>query len=189
MDLSDFLAEINIRTGDSDNFTFTPEEKTSALTEAFNDDYVITDKWDTTLTFTTGTYQYALPAGVDVINDIYIKADNSQDYPEKIDSSLWEVVDGVLQFKPGADIIPQGYTLYLRSKTKFDSDDTVTEVNLQEYILKLTQLRLYTTLLNKKNFRFLKNDATVGEIVTTKRDLEQDVLRYKQRLPKAYELA
>lgn len=189
MDFSDFLTELNIRIGDTDNFTFTPEEKTSALTEAFNDDYSIRDKWDTTLTFTNGTYQYALPTGVDVVNDIYIKADNSQDYPEKIDSKLWEVQGSNIQFMPGADVIPQGYTLYLKSKTKLDDGDTITEVNLQEYILKLAQLRLYTILLAKRNFRFLKNDASVGEIVTTKRDLQADVDAYKRRLPKFYQLA
>lgn len=189
MDQADLLAELNVRVGDTDNFTFTPEEKTSALTEAFNDDYAITDKWDTSLTFATGTYQYAKPSDVDVVNDIYIKADNSQDYPEKIASSLWEVQGANIQFKPGADVIPNGYTLYLKSKTKYTTADTVAETNLQEYILKLAQLRLYGIMLNKKSMRFLKNDTTVGEIVAIKRDLEQDVMKYKQRMPRAYQVA
>lgn len=190
MDKAAFLTELNIRVGDTDNFTFTPEEKTSALTEAFNDDYVITDKWSTSLTFTQGTYQYTLPSGVDVIYDIAIKPDNSVNEPETIDAGLWEVWDGVLQFKNSAsNIIPTGYTLYLKSKTKYDSSDTVTEVNVQEYILNLAQLRLYKIMLAKKSMRFLKNDTTISEIVTVKRDLEQDVARYRQRLPKSYQVA
>lgn len=189
MDSADFLAELNIRTGDTDNFTFTPEEKGAALTEAFNDEYVITDKWDTSLLFTQGTYQYTKPSGVDAVSDIAIKADNSHDYPEKIDPSLWEVVGNNIQFKPGADIIPTGYTLYLKGKTKYDDADTINEVNVQEYLLNLAQLRLYKIMLAKKSMRFLKNDTTVGEIVTVKRDLEQDVAQYRRRLPKQYQLA
>lgn len=184
------LAELNIRIGDTDNFTFTSNEKTSALTEAFNDDYVVKDKWDTTLTFDTGTYQYAKPSDVDVVLDIYLRPDNSQDEPEKIDSSLWEVIGSNIHFKNYAsNIIPDGYTLYLRAKTKYDSDDTIIETNLQEYILTLAQLRLYKIMLNKKSMRFLKNDTSVAEIVAIKRDLEQDVIRYRQRLPKSYQVA
>lgn len=190
MVLSDFLSELNIRIGDTDNFTFTPEEKTSALTEAFNDEYVITDKWDTTLTFSMGTYQYNLPSNVDVISDIYIKPDNSQDLPEKIDSNLWEVISNKLQFKNlASNVIPTNYTLYLKGKTKFDVNDTINEVNVQEYILNLAQLRLYKIMLAKKSMRFLKNDTTINEIVITKRDLEQDVARYRQRLPKQFQVA
>lgn len=189
MDLSDFLTELNVRIGDTDNFTFTPEEKTSALTEAFNDDYVITDKWSASLTFTQGTYQYTLPSDVDVIADIYVKADNSSDYPEKIDSSLWEVIAGVLQFKAGANVIPTGYTLYLKGKTKFDSTDTINEVNVQEYLLNLAQLKLYKIMLAKKSMRFLKNDTSVSEIVTIKRDLQTDVDSYRRRLPKSFQVA
>lgn len=190
MTLAQFLTELNIRIGDSDNFTFTPEEKNSALTEAFNDDYAQTDKWSTSLTFTAGTYQYAKPSGVDVIYDIYIKPDNSSEEPEKIASELWEVVGSNLQFKNSAsNVIPTGYTLYLRGKTKYGSGDNVTEVNVQEYLLNLAQLRLYKIMLAKKTMRFLKNDTSVSEIVTVKRDLEQDVAKYRQRLPKQYQVA
>ena len=189
MNLAALLTELNVRVGDTDNFTFTSDEKTSALTEAFNDDYAITDKWDTSVTFVTGTYQYAKPSGVDVVLDIYIKTDNSQEYPTKIDSSLWEVVGSNIQFKPGADVIPNGYTLYLKAKTKYDTADTIAETNLQEYILTLAQLRLYKIMLNKKSMRFLKNDTSVNEIVTIKRELEQDVNNYRRRLPKSYQVA
>lgn len=189
MDLSALLTELNVRIGDTDNFTFTSDEKTSAINEALNDDYAITDKWDTSLTFVTGTYQYAKPSDVDVVNDIYIKADNSQDYPEKIASSLWEVQGANIQFKPGADTIPNGYTLYLKAKTKYSTSDTIAEVSVQQYILALAQLRLYRIMLAKKSMRFLKNDTTVGEIVAIKRDLEQDVMKYKQRMPRAYQVA
>lgn len=189
MDIADLLTELNIRIGDTSDFTFTSDEKTSALESAINDKYVVTDNWDTSLTFSTGTYQYTKPAGVDIIEDIYIKADNSQDYPEPIDSGLWEVFGDNIQFTPGADVVPQGYSLYLKSNEKSSTADTFTEPKVQEYLLALAQLRLYRTMLAKKTMRFLKNDTTVGEIVATKRDLESEVAYYRQSLTKGYQSA
>lgn len=181
--------ELNIRIGDTDNFTFTSEEKDSALTEAFNDESVVKDVWNTSLTFTHGTYQYAKPSGVDVVSDIYIKRDDSEDEPEKISSSLWEVVGSNIHFKPGAKVIPEGYTLHIKGKTKYDDEDTITEVNLQEYVMNLAQLHLFNMLGTKKAFKFLKNDTSVNEIVTVKRELERKVAAYKARLPRSFEAA
>lgn len=189
MDLDDLTEELNIRTGDSDDFTFTPEEKTSALTQAFNDAYVVHTVWNTTLTYTVGTYQYALPSGVTTIKDVYIKPDNSQEEPAKIDSKLWEVVGSYLQFKTGSTIIPSGYRLYLKSNYKYTSANTITETALQEYVLALALVKLYTQLLTKKTFRFLKNDTSVSEIVAAKREAENTVRETRQRLPREFELA
>lgn len=188
MDFASALTTLNLRLGDTDNFTFTPEEKQQALTEAFNDQYVVVGGWDTSLTFTTGTYQYVLPTGVSSVRDIYIKRDNSQDYPEKIDSSLWEVTGGNIQFKPGADVIPQGYTLYLSKNNKYTTADTITETRLKEYILKLAQYNCLSMLGNKRAFRFLKNDTSMGELITMKRDVEQEVQKYRQRMPTRYQV-
>lgn len=188
MDFASALETLNIRLGDTDNFTFTPEEKTEALTEAFNDSYAVSDGWDTSLTFSNGTYQYSLPVGVTAIQDIYIKADNSLDYPEKIDSSLWEVVGSHIQFKPGADVVPQGYTLYLKKNDKYTVADTVTETGVQEYILKLAQYNCLATLGNKRALRFLKNDTSMAELITLKRDIQQDVQNYRRRMPTSYQV-
>lgn len=188
-DFNDLKTKLNIRVQDTDNFTFTSEEKDEALTEAFNDDHTVTEIWDSSLTYDTGTYQYALPSGVDRVQDVYIKRDNSQDEPEKIASDLWEVVDGNLQFKPGSTVIPDGYTLYLKGYTKYTVDDTIAETNVQEFVLNLAALNLFSTLGIKKSFRFLKNDTTVAEIVTMKREFERKVDSYKRRLPTAWENA
>lgn len=189
MNFEALLSALNTVLGDTDNFTFTPEEKTRALTEAFNDPYVVTDNWDDSLTFATGTYQYPLPAGVTSVKDISIKTDNSQDYPEKIDSSLWEVVGSNIQFKPGADVIPSGYTLYVRSNTKSTISDTISGVRLQEYVLKLAQYTCISLLGNKRALRFLKNDTSMSELITLKRDLLQDVTNYRRSLPTGYQVA
>lgn len=188
MDFNDLLDELNISLGDSDNFAFTPEEKTRALTEAFNDPYATTTVWDSTLTYAVGTYQYAIPATLDTVKDIYVKRDNSQEQPEKLDSSLWEVVGTNIQFKPGADVIPTGYTLFIKGNYKYTVADTINDSAVQEYVLTVAQFRCYKLLGNKRALKFLKNDTSMAELVAFKRDLEQDMLNYRKRLPTEYQV-
>lgn len=188
MDYSDFQTTLNLRLGDTDHFTFTVEEKEEALNEAFNDDYVTTPIWDTSLTFSLGTYQYTKPSTVDVIQDVYIKLDNDQDEPQAITSDLWEVVGDNLQFKGGtAKVIPDGWTLYLKGKTKLTVSDTVSSKDLQEYILSLAQRHCLRMLGTKKALRFLKNDTSMSEVIAWKRELDQDVANYRRRQPVAFE--
>lgn len=187
MDFNDFLDDLNIQLGDTDNFTFTPEEKTRALTEAFNDPYVIKAKWDTTLTYTVGTYQYAIPTGVTTVKDIYIRTDNSLNNPTKIDSSFWDIVGAYIQFSPATNI-PDTYHLFVSGNYKYTISDTITEVNVQEYVLTVAQFRCLKLLSNKKVNRFLKNDTTLGEVIALKRDLEQDIANYRRRLPTGYQI-
>lgn len=189
MDFDDLKEELNIRLDDTDGFTFTTEEKTSILTEAINDESVVKEVWNSSLTFNHGTYQYAKPSGVDVVTDIYIKRDNNLEEPEPIASSLWEVVGSNIHFKPGAQVIPDGYTLFVKGKTKYDVNDTIAEVNIQEYVLNLAQLNALNKLGLKRTLKFLKNDTTVSEIVTIKRELERKVAAYKARLPRSFEAA
>lgn len=189
MDFDELKTELNIRLGDTDNFALTSETKASNLTEAINDADVVTEVWDESLTFTPTTYQYVKPNGVDRLTEIYIRRTNASDSePEPIDGKYWEIVDGKIHFKSGAnDAIPSGYTLYIKGKTKYTTSDTITEINVQEFVLNLAQLHCLTALLLRKTFKFLKNDATVSEIVATKRELERKVAQYRQRLPRAFE--
>lgn len=175
--------------GDSDDFTYTPEEKGDAVSEAMSNDYVRKQIWDTSLTYDIGTYQYAKPAGVDVIQDIYIKADNSLDDPQKVDSNLWEVVGDNIHFKKGRQYLQDGYTLYIKGWTKYDDTDTITETSLQEYILNLAQLKLLRMLGVKKALRFLKNDTSMAEVVAIKRELEAEVREYRRRQPTSWEVS
>lgn len=182
-------AKLNLRLNDTDNFTFTDEEKTEVLDEAIHDDLVVSPVWDSSLTFQTSTYQYTVPVTMTTIQDIYIRTSNSTDTePETISSRLWEVVDGKLQFKNNAgDVIPQGYTLYLKGNYKYTTTDTISEINVQEYVLNLAQLNCLNMLGVKKALKFLKNDTSMSEIIAVKRELERKVGQYKQRLPRSFE--
>lgn len=191
MDKAAALVTLNLRLGDTNNFTFTSDEKNQALDEAFNDDLVVKDVWDSSLTFSTTTYQYAKPSGVDRVVGIFVKPDNSSSTkPVEVASDLYEVVGSNIHFKNGAnDAIPAGYTLYIKGKTKYTTADTVAEKNVQEYVLNLAQLHCLNMLGVKKALSFLKNDTSMSEIIAIKRELERKVAQYRQRLPRAFEAA
>ncbi len=189
MDIDAAKTTLNLRLGDTDNFSFTDDEKTQALTEAFNDEGAITPKWDSSLTFDSNTYQYARP--IDVVHNIYIRPTGATDSePTPVSADLWEVVRDNIQFKNGANrYIPDGYTLYLRGANKYTTSDTVVETNVQEYILNLAQLHCLNMFGVKKAIKFVNNDSSMSEIVGMKRELERKVSQYRARLPRAYEVA
>lgn len=189
MDFSDSLAALNIQLGDTGDITFTSDEKERALTKAWNDAYVTITVWDSSLTFATGTYQYALPDTLTTVKDIYISVSNSTtDAPEPISSDLWEVVEGNIQFSPKASFISTGYVLYLKGNYKLDPEvDTLDSVNLQEYVLANAGYQTLLLLSYKKVNLFLKNDTTVSELIALKREFQRDMKEYRTLLAKEYE--
>lgn len=190
MTFTESKTELNIRIGDTNNVTFTDEEKTSALHKAWNDSYVVKTVWDSSLTFDASTYQYAVPTGVSVVKDIYVKPTNStQTEPQKVASNLWEVVDGNIQFKNYANThIPDGYILYIKGAKKLDyATDELETTGLQEYVLSLAGYNTLGLLTYKKANLFLKNDTTMNELINLRREMERDVVRERARLQREYE--
>lgn len=190
MTYAETYAEMNITLSDSDDVTFTPEEKGRALQRAWKDSYVVKRIWDDTLTFTQGTYQYTIPATLTTVTDIYLSPSNStSDFPDPISQDLWEVVDGDIQFKGLANsIIPTGWTLYLKGNYKFDyTADTLDSPNLEEYVIALGAYNTLSVLAYKKVNLFLKNDTTLSELIALKRDLKQEVLELRAKLQRSYE--
>lgn len=191
MTFAQSLTELNTILGDTGDVTFTPEEKTRAMTRAWKDSYVVKTVWDSTLTFTTDDFTYTLPSGMTTVKDIYLSTGNdSQNFPQPIDSDLWEVVDGVIQFSPSANaMIPSGYTLFIKGNYKYTTDDTIDNTRIEEYVLDLAGVNTLRLLGFKKANLFLKNDTTMGELIALKRELEQDVKEGRLRLAKEYENA
>lgn len=187
MDFTALKTELNIRLGDTNDFAYTPEEKTSILTEAVNDAYVIKTVRDTSLTYSTGTFSYAVPTGVTTVKDIYIAA-SSTDAAEKVQLP-WEVINRTIYFRGGSDVIPDGTTLEIRSNYKYTVSDTIAETNIQEYVLNNAQYIALKKLGLQRALKFLKNDTTLSEIVALRRELEREVSSYRARLPKEYEAA
>jgi hypothetical protein len=191
MDFADTLAELNITLGDSDDVTFTPEEKTRALQKAWKDPYVVKRVVDSTQTFTLGVNRQALPATLTTITGISLSPSNnlSADFPSYIDSDLYDVVDGYIVWKNLANsIIPTGYTLYLVGNYKYDyTSDTITNTNMQEYIIALAGVNTLTALGYKKANLFLKNDLTMSELIALRRELAQEVIRLRGGLTRSFE--
>lgn len=190
MDFTTALAELDTILGDSADVTFTSAEKTRALTRAWNDQYVVSHTWDDSLTYTTGTYQYSLD-NLTTLSDIYLSTTgSSRPMPDPIDGGLWEVIDGNIQFNSKADrIIPTGYTLYLKGNVKLTTDDTLDNVNLQEYVLASAGVNTLTLLGFKKANLFVKNDLTMAELIGLRRELMVDVKEGRLRLLKEYQSA
>lgn len=185
MNFDDTLDEMNITLGDSNNVTFTPEEKLRALQKAWKDPYVSNEVWDTTLSFDMNTYQYAKPATLDTITGIYIRPTGGTDSePANIGSNLWSVVGSNIQFSSGANnIIPQGFGLFIKGRKRLDYDsDTITDPTVQEYVIALGAYNTIPALMYKKANLFLKNDVTMAELIALKRELSTDISRLRGQL-------
>lgn len=193
MDFDDTLDELNILLGDTGNVTFTPEEKIRALRKAWNDAYVVQPVRNATLTFTLGTYNQTLPSGLTTVTGIGLSPANNltSDFPYPVSTDLYEVIDGVIYWKNGANgIIPTGYTLYLTGNYKLNyATDTITNKNLQEYVIALAGVNTLTALGYKKANLFLKNDLTMSELIGLRRELKQEVLELRGKLARAFEAA
>lgn len=189
MDYAAFTTALDTTLGDSGNVTFTTGEKTRALDKAFNDDYVYTTGWDASIPFVATTYRYALPASIDVVQDVYYRPSTSE-FPAPISSDCWEIVDGQLSLTPLAKrYFVAGDTIFLRGKNKIIKTDTVSGAGLQEYILALAGYNTLTLLTYKKANLFLKNDTTVGELITLRRELKEEVREYRNRRIREWENA
>lgn len=190
MVFNDALTDLNTTLGDSANTTFTVAEKTRALTKAFNDTYVTTfDIWDTSLSYTQGTYQYPVPASMTVVQEIYISPNGATEpFPEPIDKTLYEVVGTNIQFRQKADwIIPSNYTLYIKGRKKLDTTATISDMIQYEYILALAGYNTLTLLSHKKANLFVKNDTTMSELIALRRELLAEVKEFRARLQKQAE--
>lgn len=191
MDYADTLEQLNITLGDTEDVTFTPEEKARALQKAWNDSYVVERVVDSTSTFTLGTRRQAIPATMTTVTGISLSPSNNltADFPSYVDSDLYDVIDGYIVWKNLANnIIPTGYTLYLVGYKKLDYlTDTLTNPNMQEYVIALAGYNTLTLLGYKKANLFLKNDLTVSELIALRRELKQEAMELRGKLGRAFE--
>lgn len=190
MDFDQLKTELNIRLGDADNFAFTDDEKTSVLTEAINDGDVVQDTWNNYIVYDSTQFQYPVPNDVSAIYDLYVNPTNDASRLEKVDPNLWERVGDNIHFKNGAgDYLTSGDTVYIRGAIKLSADDTITELRVREFVLKLAHLKCMSMYGTKKAFKFVKNDTSVAEVVALKRELERDVQAARAALEASIEVA
>lgn len=187
MDFQDTIDAMNIQIGDTANITFTPEEKVRAMTKAWNDPYVVDNVWNTAGTFDSSNYQTALPAGVTTVRGIGVRSSASE-FPDPIDSDYYDVVGSNIQWSANARYgLTNGTALYILGTSKLTIDDTLDTVDLQEYVIALGSVNTLTTLGYAKANLFLKNDLSMAELITLKRELQKDVEQMRTRFAKVFQ--
>ena len=185
MTYAEAQSELDILLGDSDDFTFTPEEKQRALTEAWRDRYLVTPT-TTTYTYDTTINTYAIPSTMTTVTNVgYYTSDT---WSKPLDSGAWEVIGSDLVIDNDYRyVIPSGATLDVRGNYKLTTSDEVTDANQIEYVLTLAHYNTLKLLGAKKTNRFVKNDVTMNEIIAVRRDLEAEIRGLRQGLQRAYE--
>ncbi len=180
MDFATALENLNIDLNDTDNFTFTAEEKTRALEEAWRDAYNTASVWDETTTYSTSTYSYAIPASIKVVKGLYYK-EASTSFPTPIGSDAWELVNGYVKISPEYQYtFADGSTLVFKGTKQVATTDSLAEDRI-EYILKLAHLNTLRRLGAQKANRFLKNDTSMAEIIALRTALERDIAQERRR--------
>lgn len=189
--------ELATITSQTSNFTFTSDELTSALTQAWMDGFVVTEGYDSSLTYTQGTYIYAIPATLRTVEEIYIilPANAQQyvppgagNYPGPISQDLYEVINGSIYFRDTTQLyLANSYTLYIKGRKKLLTTDNLPTENLCLYVLWLAADNLMQMLLLKSAFVFLRNDTSLQAIVAASKITSTKVLEMKQRLQRNFE--
>jgi len=182
---ADALTELNIRLGDDDNFTFTPEEKTSALTTAWRDRYVVNTVVDTNNTFNVSTQNYTINNVTSVSEVSY---SNDSTWGDPLPSDAWSFSAPTLSFDQAYRYqIPASATIRVKGKYKLTTTDDITDDMVFEYVLKLAHLQTLTLLGAKKTNRFIKNDTNMNEIIALRNSLATEIIGMRQGFQQAYE--
>jgi hypothetical protein len=189
--------ELATITSQTANFTFTSDELTSALTQAWMDGFVVSEAYDSSLTYTAGTYIYAIPATMRTVEEIYIILPEGYQnnpplvntaIPGPISSDLYEIINGSIYFRDITSLyFDDSYTLYLKGQKKLQTTDNLPTENLCLYVLWLAADNLMQMLLLKSAFVFLRNDTNLQAIVAASKITSTKVLEMKQRLQRHFE--
>lgn len=189
MSFAQALTQLTTFTSQTSNFTFNSDELTQALQSAWNDNFVVSSVSDSSLSFVSGTWQYTLPSTVNVVREISIIRDTGYS-PERIDSSLYEVVGSVIQFNKNIDrFLGATYVLYIKGYYKLLTTDSLTSVKQINYVINLAAEILLNNLVLKRTFVFLRNDTQLSDIVRALQVVQGNVARYKQALHREWESA
>jgi hypothetical protein len=188
------LTQLKLMTTQTANFTFTNDELTQALTIAWQDSFAGNIVWDSSVQYVMGTYQYAIPATLTTVREIYIVKPETNltgaggNYPEPISQDLYDIVNGKIQFRQiMQNFVGNSVTLYLKGFYSLTVNDNLITDNQVNYVLHLAAYSLLRSLLLKRVFVFLRNDTTTGDIKLATDIMRNEVLTYKQRLLREFE--
>lgn len=181
------LIQLKTLTSQTGNFTFTDDELTQALQEAWNDAFVVSNVTDTSVSFIAGTFSYNVPSTITTVRGIFYKPTSTDPYKE-VSPDLYQIDNGVIVFRDNVrDWLNDTYTLYIKGSYKFTTSDSLTKTHHVNYVINLAAENLLNRLLLKKTFVFLTNDTTVSEIVRAIQLFSSRVLVAKQGLLRQFE--
>lgn len=187
LDFASALTQLKLLTSQTGNFTFTDDEMTQALQTAWQDSYVCTSVYDSSLSFVTGQYQYAIPTSMTIVTGIEFQR-TFTDFPEPISRDIWEVIPGYIQFNVNAPIwLSDGYQMYVKGRYKLALTDSLSTDSLVNYVLTNAAYILLRNLVLKRAFVFLRNDTSMQDIRQARNDMRTDMLYYKQSLQREFE--
>lgn len=187
LEFADALTQLKLLTSQTTNFTFSNDELTQALTEAWQNTFVCRSLLDSTTSFVTGTYIYPIPAALTVVTDIFYQP-CSTDPMQPLSRDLWRIINGQIYFMDTVQRwLDSTYTLYVKGRYKLATTDSLPTDNLINYVLALAAYMLLKRLSYKMTFQFLRNDTSMGDIINARRDMQADVLTYKQALLREFE--
>jgi hypothetical protein len=185
---ADALTQLKLLTSQTTNFTFTDDELTQALTEAWQNSYVCNPVFDSSTSFQSGTFTYAIPATMTVMQSIWYNPTTSTPL-QLLDRRLYTIPgDGTFVFIDDAcRWLSDTYTLYIKGRKKLAITDNLTTDGLVNYVISLAAFMLLKRLALKSAFQFLKNDTSMSEIIAIRNSFQSDVLTYKQALQREFE--
>lgn len=188
---TDALTQLKLLTSQTSNFTFTDDELTQALQQAWQDSYVCNKVTDTSLTYAAGTWQYPIPTTLTTVTGLRFQR-TSTDFPEPIDRSLYNINTGTgaIEFALAAPSwFDAGQALFVDGRYKLTTDDLLETDALINYVTSNAAYVLLRNLALKRTFVFLRNDTSMADIINARRDMQADMLRYKQSLQREFEAA
>lgn len=177
---------LNTKLSDSTDKTFSSSEKNEFLTSAYDDPEVYYIGRDTSLTTVADQNAYTVPSGFGEITDIFF--DTLDDgVGNRVERNSYDIVDGTIYFH-NIRSMPTGYNIIIFGKKDVAITDTMPE-SLQTYVLTLAQLEAYEFMKNKYATRFLKNDVSMGELLSAIGQLEQKAGSLRKNLANRREIA
>lgn len=180
-----FFTEIKTRLAkelmDTDNATFTDDEKSEALTKAIEEELVAVREEDT-LTFTNGTRSYPMDENIRAVYSVGIDASGGTN-PIPLDAEAYIFRYSSLVFSSRYIAgIPTNALLYVDQLRKLTVEDDIPP-QILPYVL--NQAIYYTTefLATRKITRFLRNDTTMAEIIQRGQMAQREANRLRKALP------
>lgn len=180
--LIDIKVRLNKKLRDTDNATFTDDEKVEAITAAIEEGLVGVAEFDTSKTFTNGVRLYNLGNNIRAVYEIKLDTAQNGDF-RSLTGDAYEYLVPYLRFRMKyAQSIPTGAVMEIAWFRKLTATDDIPDYAVP-YVLKMAIYNTTQLLGAGKVNRFLRNDTSMGEILQFGAQQFKEAERIKKTLP------